>query len=190
MGPGGNGNGLIPEGVAFEIKNSIQSRLRIVTPGYFDAMAIPVTRGRPVRAEDRRGSLKVMVLSESAARAVFGNKDPIGRRVACCEPGPDGKSPDYKTVVGVAGDVRWRGPGEPPSPEFYLPAAQVPAESWNWIQRTWTSWSGLRASPAALPMRCAARSRQSFLACRCSTSGAWRIASAQRCRPRASTRCC
>ena len=136
MGPGGNGNGLIPEGVAFAVKNSVQSRLRIVTPGYFDAMAIPVTRGRPVRAEDRRGSLKVMVLSESAARALFGDKDPIGRRVACCEPGPDGKSPDYKTVVGVAGDVRWRGPGEPPSPEFYLPAAQVPAESWNWIQRT------------------------------------------------------
>src|SRR5262249_44569234 len=44
--------------------------------------------------------------------------------------------PDYKTIVGVAGDVRSRGPGEAPSPEFYLPAAQVPQEAWNWIQRT------------------------------------------------------
>jgi predicted permease len=136
MGPGGNGNGLIPEGAAFDIRNSIQSRLRIVTPGYFETMGIPIVRGRALAAEDRRGSLKVMVVSESLARALFADSDPIGRRVACCEPGPDGKSPDFKTVVGVATDTRWRGPAEPPSPEFYLPAAQIPAVAWDWIQRT------------------------------------------------------
>jgi predicted permease len=136
MGPGGNGNGLIPEGVAFDVKNSVQSRLRVVTPGYFDTMGIPVVRGRAITAEDRRGALKVMVISQALAQALFATRDPIGRRVACCEPGPDGKSPDYKTVVGVAADTRWRGPAEPPSPEFYLPAAQIPAGAWEWIQRT------------------------------------------------------
>jgi len=136
MGAGGNGNGLIPEGVAYEPQNSIQSRLRIVTPGYFDTMGIAIVRGRPVTAQDRRGALKVMVISQSLAQALFAASDPIGRRVACCEPGPDGKAPDYKTVVGVAADTRWRGPAEPPSPEFYLPAAQIPAVAWDWIQRT------------------------------------------------------
>ncbi len=136
MGPGGNGNGLIPEGKPFDLRNSIQSRLRIVTPGYFDTIGIPVLRGRALTPEDRRGSPKVMVVSESLARALFGEADPIGRRVACCEPGPDGKNPDFKTVVGVAADTRWRGPAEPPSPEFYLPAAQIPAVAWEWIQRT------------------------------------------------------
>jgi putative ABC transport system permease protein len=136
MGPGGNGNGLIPEGKAFDIKNSTQSRLRIVTPGYFETMGIALVRGRALTAEDRRGALKVMVVSESLARALFADADPIGRRVSCCEPGPDGKSPDFKTVVGVATDTRWRGPAEPPSPEFYLPAAQIPAVAWDWIQRT------------------------------------------------------
>ena len=136
MGPGGNGNGLIPEGKAFDLRNSTQSRLRIVTPGYFETMGIAVVRGRALTAEDRRGSLKVMVVSESLARALFADADPIGRRVACCEPGPDGKTPDFKTVVGVAADTRWRGPAEPPSPEFYLPAAQIPAVAWDWIQRT------------------------------------------------------
>jgi predicted lysophospholipase L1 biosynthesis ABC-type transport system permease subunit len=77
-----------------------------------------------------------MVVSESLARALFADADPIGRRVACCEPGPDGKTPDFKTVVGVAADTRWRGPAEPPSPEFYLPAAQIPGVAWDWIQRT------------------------------------------------------
>jgi putative ABC transport system permease protein len=136
MGGGGNGNGLIPEGVPFESKNAISSRLRIVTPGYFDAMRIPLLRGRALTDADRRGALKVMVISESLANAAFRGQDAMGRRIACCESGPDGKSPDYKTVVGVVGDVRSRGPGEAPSPEFYLPVQQVPAEAWDWIQRT------------------------------------------------------
>lgn len=136
MGAGGNGNGLIPEGVAFEPKNSIQSRLRIVTPGYFETMGIPVIRGRGLTDADRRGALKVMVISQSLAETAFPGQQAVGRRIACCEPGADGKSPDYKTVVGVAGDVRWRSPGEAPSPEFYLPAAQVPGVAWEWIQRT------------------------------------------------------
>ena len=69
-----------------------------------------------------------MVISEALARAAFPGQDPIGKRIACCEPGPDGKSPDYKTVVGVAGDVRSRALGEAPAPEFYLPIDQVPAD--------------------------------------------------------------
>jgi putative ABC transport system permease protein len=133
---GGNGNGLVPEGVPPEPQNRISSRLRIVSPGYFETMRISITRGRGLTASDRRGGLKVMVISEALARAAFGDRDPIGKRMACCEPGPDGKSPDYKTVVGVVADVRSRGLGLTPEPEFYMPATQVPDAAWDWIQRT------------------------------------------------------
>ncbi|HYN07392.1 MAG TPA: ABC transporter permease [Vicinamibacterales bacterium] len=136
MGGGGNSNGLLPEGVPVDIKHAIDSRLRIVTPGYFQAMRIPILKGRAIDERDRRGGLKVMVISQSLATAAFQGQDPIGRRIACCEPGPDGKTPDYKTVVGVAGDVRWRSPGEAPAPEFYLPIDQIPVSAWGWIQRT------------------------------------------------------
>ena len=136
MGGGGNGNGLIPEGKPFDLKNAIQSRLRIVTPGYLDAMGIPVVRGRDLNDGDRAGSMKVMLISESLAAAAFPDQDPIGKRIACCEPGPDGTGPSYKAVVGVVRDVRWRGPGEPPAPEFYLPLDQVPAAAWTWLQNT------------------------------------------------------
>jgi putative ABC transport system permease protein len=135
MGAGGNGNGLVPEGRPMGPASAINSRLRIVTPGYTEAMRIPILRGRAITDADRLGGLKVMVISEALARAAFPGEDPIGKRVACCEAAPDG-GPDFKTVVGVAGDVRSRGPGEAPSPEFYLPAAQVPDVAWTWIQRT------------------------------------------------------
>jgi len=136
MGGGGNGNGLIPEGVALDPRNSIGSRLRMVTPGYFETMRIPIVKGRPLTNADRQGAHKVMVISEALARAAFPGADPIGKRIACCESGPDGKTPDFKVVVGVAGDVRSRTLGEAPAPEFYLPIDQVPGEGWNWVQRT------------------------------------------------------
>jgi putative ABC transport system permease protein len=105
MGPGGNSNGLIPEGRAFDPRNAIDSRLRIITPTYFETMRVPIVRGRGFTAADRRGAPKVMIISEALARAAWPDQDPIGKRVACCEPGPDGTSPDWKIVVGVAGDA-------------------------------------------------------------------------------------
>ncbi len=157
MAPGGDGNGLIPEGMTFDIKNIISSRLRMVTPGYFETMRIPIVKGRALNDADRWGGLKVMVISESLARAAFPGQDPIGKRIACCEPGPDGKGPDYKTVVGVAGDVRWRGPAEAPSPEFYIPIDQVPAVAWDWVQRTMYVVVRTKLDPQAMsnPLRTA-----------------------------------
>src|SRR5262249_31014890 len=127
MGTGGNGNGLLPEGKAPEAANFVMSRLRMVTPGDLETMRIPILQGRGLTSADRRGSLKVMVISEALAKAAYPGQDPIGKRIACCEAAPDGKGPDYKTVVGVAADVHSRGLGEAPSPEFYLPIDQVPA---------------------------------------------------------------
>jgi hypothetical protein len=75
-------------------------------------------------------------IGETLARAAFPDQDPIGRRIACCEPAADGKTPDYKTVVGVVADVYSRGPAIAPFPEFYLPIQQVPPAAWDWNQRT------------------------------------------------------
>ena len=90
--PGGSGNGLLPEGKAPESQNFILSRLRMVTPAYFEAMRIPIARGRALTDSDRRGALKVMVISEALARAAFGDADPIGKRISCCEGGPERRS--------------------------------------------------------------------------------------------------
>jgi predicted permease len=136
MAPGGGSNGLIAEGKPLHPDSVVDTRLRIVSADYFRTMGISLRRGREFDARDRRGAQKVMILSEAAAAALFPGQDPIGRRVSCCEPGPDGKGPDWKTVVGVAGDVRSRGPAQPVIAEFYLPIEQIPQEAWTWIQRS------------------------------------------------------
>ncbi len=135
MGGGGNTNGLLAEGTPFAVENLVHAQLGLVTPGYFQTLGIPILRGRPLTAADRRGGQKVMVVSEAAASQLFPGEDPIGRQVGCCEAGPD-NGPDFKVIVGVAGDLRLNGPGEPTPATFYLPIAQAPDDAWNWIQRT------------------------------------------------------
>ena len=133
MGPGGGSNGLLPEGRPFALENLIQSQLRVVTPGFFSVMRIPIVKGRRFDERDRRGSQKVMIISEALAARAYGADDPIGKRMGCCEQGPDGRQ-DYKIVVGVARDLRSTGPATPPAPEFYLPLAQAPDAAWSWFR--------------------------------------------------------
>jgi predicted permease len=133
---GGGSNGVIPEGWSLDLKNAIQSRSQFVTPGYFETMRIPLKRGRTFTALDRRGAPKVMIVNESLARAAWPDQDPVGKRISCCEGGPD--RPDWKEVVGVVADVRTRGPAQEVRPEFYLPLDQIPVEAWSWVQGTMT----------------------------------------------------
>ena len=136
LGPGGGSNGLIPEGKTLAAENAIEARLRLVTPGYFAAMGIPLAQGRDITAEDRQGSPRVMIVSKRLAAAAWPGQNPIGKRMACCE--GSAVDPMWKEVIGVAGDVRSIGVDRDAEREFYLPMAQTPAEAWNWIQRTMT----------------------------------------------------
>ena len=145
--PGGNSNGLIARGKAFVMENAVNSQLSIVTLDYFRTLRIPLRRGRLFTSDDRRGGPLVMVLNETAARGLFGSEDPVGRQVACCEGTPD--DPNFKTVVGVVGDMRSRGPAQPPQPEFFLPIHQVPDVAWTWIQRSMTVAARSRTGDAA-----------------------------------------
>jgi putative ABC transport system permease protein len=145
---GGSSNGLTPEGRPFDIASTINSDLRIVSPGYLAAMRIPLHRGRGFTDQDREGAQPVMIINERLAREAFPGQDPIGKRIACCDAGPDGM-PSWKTVVGVVADVRSQDMSQPADPEFYLPLGQAPHAAWDWIQRSMT----IAARGAADPMR-------------------------------------
>jgi predicted permease len=99
---------------------------RSVDPGYFEAAGIPVLRGRAFDATDRSGAPRVVVLNETLARTLFGDEDPVGRRVAWT-----GEvlrftpiSGEWRTVVGVVGDTRDGGLDREPRPALFHPFAQ------------------------------------------------------------------
>jgi putative ABC transport system permease protein len=136
MTPGGNSNGLLPAGKPFSEEAIVNAGLSIVTLDYFRTMRMPLKRGRVFTADDRRGAPLVMILNEAAARSLFPGEDAIGKQVGCCDGTPD--NPSYKTVIGVVGDMRSRGPAEAARPEFFLPIQQAPEVAWTWIQRSMT----------------------------------------------------
>jgi predicted permease len=72
-----------------------------VTAGYFEAMRVPLRRGRALTGHDRAGAPLAVVISETLARRRFPGIDPVGRRIRIgATDGP------WFTVVGVAGDVK------------------------------------------------------------------------------------
>jgi predicted permease len=145
---GGNGNGLLPEGKLPDKNNFVVSRLAIVTLDYFRTLRMTLVRGRLFTGDDRHGGLRVAVVNETAAHALFPGEDPIGKRFSCCD--SDGPAnPGWRTIVGVVKDMRSRGPAQGARPEFFLPIAQAPTDSWTWIQRTMTLVARSRTGDAS-----------------------------------------
>src|SRR5207244_2416396 len=74
--------------------------LRVVSPGYFQTVKIPILRGRDFTDSDTDKAPSVMIVSRATARTLSGDEDPIGRTIR--------RVADRKdfTVVGVVGDVR------------------------------------------------------------------------------------
>ena len=88
-----------------------------VTPGWFTTMRVPLRSGRVFANSDRRGTQKVVVVSETAARRYWPGEDPIGRPVSVFQGGFD---VDTAYVVGVVGDVRFGTLDSLPEPDVYL----------------------------------------------------------------------
>jgi putative ABC transport system permease protein len=134
---GGGSNGLLAEGKALSTANFVNSQLRIVSSNYLATSRVPLKLGRDFTAQDTREHTLVAIINETLARTMFPGQNPIGKRFSCCEFGPKGQlDPVWHEVIGVVGDVRAWGLDQQVQPEFYLPIAQMPPSSWDWIGRT------------------------------------------------------
>jgi putative ABC transport system permease protein len=93
---------------------------------YFDAMRIPLIRGRYlVASDDQQGAPLVTVISQSLASRYFPGKDPIGRGIKV---GPDFAAPTpVMTVVGVVGDIKQGARDQATVPQMYEPLSQAAA---------------------------------------------------------------
>ena len=94
--------------------------------GYFKTMGIPIVKGRDFDDRDKHGSTPVVIVSETFARQIFPNDDPIGKRI---KPGigtyEDENTP-WREIVGVVGDIRNRSLNTEPKKAYYIPQTQVP----------------------------------------------------------------
>ncbi|WP_338868952.1 ABC transporter permease [Myxococcus stipitatus] len=90
-----------------------------VSPGYFQALGIPLRQGREVTSADTRETQQVVVLNEMAARRFFPGTDAVGQRLRLGD-----SSRPWLTVVGVVGDTRYDGPEKGARPEAYVPVLQ------------------------------------------------------------------
>ena len=95
-----------------------------ISERYFETIGTPILAGRGITATDRANSPKVVVLSQTAARTLFGNANPIGRFISA---GKTFASKDALQVVGVAHDVRFFNPRDPFGFVLYVPLTQNPA---------------------------------------------------------------
>jgi predicted permease len=93
----------------------------IVTPGYFEAMRIPIMRGRAFTYQDRAGALPVAIVNQTAARMLFPGEDAVGKRVKVWW-----TNTPTAEVVGVVADIRHSGVSTPPDPCLFMPNDQQP----------------------------------------------------------------
>jgi predicted permease len=94
----------------------------LVGPGYFDALGIPLLRGRAFTAADRADAPLVAIVGETLARRHFPDGDAVGRWLQTGEPSPE--SPRL-IVVGVVPDVKYQGLDAPAEPTIYVPFQQA-----------------------------------------------------------------
>jgi predicted permease len=94
-----------------------RAALRYVTPGYFETIGIPIRQGRDVADTDTPDTTSVAVVSESFARQQYPGQDAIGRAF--------GFAGAVRTIVGIVGDIRFRGlERDDNEPQVYLAAFQ------------------------------------------------------------------
>jgi predicted permease len=92
-----------------------------VTPGYFPTLRIPLGAGRNFTDRDRSGAQRVTILNRTAARAYFGDGNPIGQRMSF----PGQLVEDEYEIVGVVGDVRYEDARTEDERMAYLPIEQA-----------------------------------------------------------------
>jgi putative ABC transport system permease protein len=100
-----------------------------VSRGYFDALGIPLRRGRDFTSQDREGSPAVAIVNQTMADQYWPGKDPIGQQVERLL--DDQSSYGKVEVIGVVTDTQTRGPGVHEDAVLYTPLAQRHFGSYN-----------------------------------------------------------
>ena len=100
-------------------RDGVRVGFTIVSPDYFSTLGTRIVRGRPIDARDNETGALAAVINESAAKVLWPNTDPIGRRFRVN--GPAGREVE---VVGIARDGRYVSLTEGQRAYMFLPLFQ------------------------------------------------------------------
>ena len=105
---------------------------RVITPGYFGAMGIPIRRGSDLTGLESATGAPVVIINETMANQFWPNANPVGERLQLAW------DPQNVTreIVGVAGDARSASLNAAPVPEAYVPHIQAPVNGMGFVMRT------------------------------------------------------
>ena len=124
----------VAEGNTFAPGTAPDASVRLVTDDYFEAIGMRMRLGRSFGAADMMpGSVRVVVINERLAGALWPGASPIGKRLSTWS-GPD--NPEWREVVGVVADARSFGQSAPVAMELFIPYTQTPYGAWNAYQRS------------------------------------------------------
>jgi putative ABC transport system permease protein len=112
--------------------------IRIVSPGFFETLRIPVIRGRGLNEQDREKSPNVAVIDEEFVRRYYPKENPIGKRFTFGPPdsAADTTSREWIEIVGVVGHTKHEALDAEARLQLYLPVAQIPSQFMSVAVRT------------------------------------------------------
>jgi putative ABC transport system permease protein len=112
-----------------------------ISPDYLRAMNIPLLRGRQFTEQDAANTPLVALINETAAKRIWPNEDPIGKRIAL-----GGVSSPKRMIVGIVRDVRHQGLDDAPEMQAYVPHAQQTDSYMQLVVRTSVDPASLTAA--------------------------------------------
>jgi len=125
------------------------AEMRVATPGYFEAMGIPVVAGRPLERSDTDRITGAVLVTQSIVRKVMQGRPPIGAHVAHGMPKVSNERP-WSDVVGVVGDVRGVSLDKEPVGAVYYAMINQPKVDMDWLARSMVYAVRTKLPPAQL----------------------------------------
>jgi predicted permease len=136
-------NAFYIEGKTYPPNNGPEGRYHFVSSDYFRTIGVPMIAGRFFNADDRMDRPAVVLINHSLAERYWPGENAVGKRITfTSEP----KEEDWRTVVGIVGDVKDHPDSPAAEPAFYWSLAQSPARQFTLAVRTTTEPSGMIAA--------------------------------------------
>jgi predicted permease len=122
---------------------------RVVRANYFQALGIPLIKGRYFTADDRLEGTRAVIISESVARRFWPNEEALGKRIFMGA--PDNRVVPDSEIVGIVADVKQQGLDEERPEAVYVPHGLVPSiANVTFALRTSTNPAGLASAARAV----------------------------------------